>query len=101
MPSITWDRRVKNQSGPHKQYSTSVAEFGSMGSRPPAAAHAGAVALGEAGAGGIVDPGWSERLGQLVEGSQDPQVDWFLGPEFVVAAADVLDEGVSCTDHSG
>jgi hypothetical protein len=33
---------------------------------------AGAVALCEAGAGEIVDPGWSDRQGQLVEGSQDP-----------------------------
>jgi hypothetical protein len=32
----------------------------------------GAVALCEAGAGEIVDPGWSDRQGQLVEGSQDP-----------------------------
>ena len=32
----------------------------------------GAVALREAGAGEIVDPGWSDRQGQLVEGSQDP-----------------------------
>jgi hypothetical protein len=33
---------------------------------------AGSVALCEAGAGEIVDPGWSDRQGQLVEGSQDP-----------------------------
>jgi hypothetical protein len=33
---------------------------------------AGAVALCEAGAGEIVDPGWSDRQGQLVEGSRHP-----------------------------
>jgi hypothetical protein len=32
----------------------------------------GAVALCEAGAGVIVDPGWSDRQGQLGEGSHDP-----------------------------
>jgi hypothetical protein len=32
----------------------------------------GGVALCEAGAGKIVDPGWSDHQGQLVEGSQDP-----------------------------
>src|SRR6185312_13534531 len=51
----------------------------------------GAVALREAGAGEIVDPGWLDCQGQLVEGSQDPEVHCFSGPEFVVAAADVLD----------
>jgi len=50
--------------------------------------------LGEAGAGEIVDSGWSDRQGQLVEGSQDPEVYSFLSPEFVVAAAEVLDERV-------
>ena len=54
----------------------------------------------EAGAGGIVDPGWSDRQGQLVEGSQDPEVYAFLGPEFVVSAAEVLHEGVARADHS-
>jgi hypothetical protein len=49
----------------------------------------GAVALCEAGAGEIVDPGWSDCQGQLVEGGQDPEVYCFFGPEFVVAAADV------------
>ncbi|MGH3684596.1 MAG: hypothetical protein ACRDQY_03560, partial [Pseudonocardiaceae bacterium] len=42
----------------------------------------GTVALCEAGAGEIVDPGWSDRQGQLVKGSQDPQVHRFLSPEF-------------------
>jgi hypothetical protein len=37
--------------------------------------------------------------GQLVEGSQDPQVYRFLGPEFVVAAAEVLHKGVASADH--
>jgi hypothetical protein len=32
----------------------------------------GAVALCEAGAGEIVDPGWSDRQGQLVEGGRHP-----------------------------
>jgi hypothetical protein len=32
----------------------------------------GAVALCEVGAGEIVHPGWSDRQGQLVEGSHDP-----------------------------
>jgi GDP-D-mannose dehydratase len=36
--------------------------------------YSGAVALCEAGAGGIVDPSWSDRQGQLVEGGQDPEV---------------------------
>jgi hypothetical protein len=56
--------------------------------------------LGEAGAGGIVDPGWSDRRGQLVEGSQDPEVYCFLSPKFVVSAADILDERVPGSDHS-
>jgi hypothetical protein len=29
--SISWDRRVKNQPGPHKHYELSLAEFASMG----------------------------------------------------------------------
>jgi len=32
----------------------------------------GAVALREAGAGEIVNLGWSDRQGQLIKGSQDP-----------------------------
>jgi hypothetical protein len=32
----------------------------------------GAVALCEAGAGEIVDPGWSDRQGQLIEGGRHP-----------------------------
>jgi hypothetical protein len=59
----------------------------------------GAVALCEAGAGEIVDPGWSDRQGQLIEGSRHPQRRRFLGPEFVVSAAEVLDEGVPGSDH--
>lgn len=54
----------------------------------------------EVGAGEIVNPGWSDRQGQLVEGSQDSVGDDFLGPQFAVAAADVLDERVPCADHS-
>jgi hypothetical protein len=41
--------------------------------------------LCEVGAGEIVDPGWSDRQGQLVEGSQDPEVYYFLGSEGIVA----------------
>jgi hypothetical protein len=59
----------------------------------------GAVALCKAGAGEIVGPGWSDRQGQLVEGSQDLSVCYFLDSEFVVAAADVLHERVSGADH--
>jgi hypothetical protein len=59
----------------------------------------GVVALCEAGTDEIVDPGWSDRQGELVDGSQDPKVCFFFGPEFVVAAADVLDEGVPGADH--
>jgi hypothetical protein len=58
-------------------------------------------ALCEAGAGEIVGPGWSDRQGQLVEGSQDPEVCYFPDSEFVVAAADVLDERVPGADHPG
>ena len=54
----------------------------------------GAVALCEAGAGEIVDPGWSDRQGQLIEGSRHPRHRGFFNSEFVVAAAEVLDEGV-------
>jgi hypothetical protein len=32
---------------------------------------------------------WSDRPGQLVEGSLDPEVCWFFGPEFIVSAAEV------------
>ncbi|MDT5284352.1 MAG: hypothetical protein QOJ20_5547, partial [Mycobacterium sp.] len=42
----------------------------------------GVVALCEAGTDEIVDPGWSDRQGELVEGSQDPKVCFFFGPEF-------------------
>jgi hypothetical protein len=56
--------------------------------------------LGEAGAGEIVDSGWSDRQGQVVEGSQDPEVYYFLSPKFVVSAADILDERVPGSDHS-
>jgi hypothetical protein len=54
----------------------------------------GTVALDEAGTGEIVDSGWSDRQGQLVEGSQDPEIYYFLSPKFVVSAADILDERV-------
>jgi hypothetical protein len=50
--------------------------------------------------GEIVDPGWSDRQGQLVKGSQDPEVYYFLSPKFVVSAAEVLDERVPGSDHS-
>ena len=59
----------------------------------------GAVALCEAGAGVVVDSGWSDCQGQFVEGSQDPEVDCFLDAEFVVSVADVLDESVPSADH--
>jgi hypothetical protein len=36
---------------------------------------------------------------KLVEGSQDPEVYCFFSPEFVVAAADVLDERVPGANH--
>jgi hypothetical protein len=59
-----------------------VGEFGSQGADEPFGETVrlrasrsnpdGDVALCEAGAGEIVDPGWSDRPGQLVEGSQDP-----------------------------
>jgi hypothetical protein len=47
---------------------------------------------------GSLTPGGSDRQGQLVEGSQDPQIQRFLGPEFVVAAAEILDEGVASAE---
>jgi hypothetical protein len=59
----------------------------------------GAVALCEAGADVIVDSGWLDRQGQLVEGSRHPQRRGFFDSEFVVAAADVLHERVSGADH--
>src|ERR671917_2332289 len=49
--------------------------------------------------GETLDPGWSDCQGQRVEGGQDASVDDFLGAQFVVAAADVLDERVPSTDH--
>ncbi|MGH3807722.1 MAG: hypothetical protein ACRDRU_14080, partial [Pseudonocardiaceae bacterium] len=42
----------------------------------------GTVALCEVGVDEIVDPGWSDRQGQLGEGSHHPQWCGFLGPEF-------------------
>jgi hypothetical protein len=57
--------------------------------------------LREVGAGEIVNSGWLDRQGQLVEGSQDPEIYCFFGPEFVVAAADVLDERVPGANHLG
>src|SRR5918998_4659727 len=60
----------------------------------------GAVALRGVEAVEIVNRGWSDRHDQLVEGSRDPQVYCVLGSKFVVAAADVLDEGVSGGDYS-
>jgi len=58
------------------------------------------VALCEARVGEVLGPGWSDQQGQLVEGSQDPEVCYFLGPEFVVSAADVLHECVPGADHA-
>ena len=43
---------------------------------------------------------WTDDDWKLIEGSRDPQVYCFLGSEFVVAAADVLDEGVPGSDDS-
>jgi hypothetical protein len=50
-------------------------------------------------AGEIVDPGWSDRLDQLVEGSHHPQCRGLFDTEFVVAAAEVLHERVPGADH--
>jgi hypothetical protein len=63
------------------------------------ATFAGAVALCEAGADVIVDSGWLDRQGQLGEGSRRPQRCGFFDSEFVVAAAEVLDERVSGAAH--
>jgi len=49
--------------------------------------------------GEIVDSGWSDRQGQLVDGRRHPQRRGFLGPEFVVSAAEVPHEGVASADH--
>jgi hypothetical protein len=57
-----------------------------------------AVALCEAGTGKIVDPGWSDCQGQFVEDRRHPQHGGFVDSEFVVAAADVLDERMSDAD---
>jgi aerobic-type carbon monoxide dehydrogenase small subunit (CoxS/CutS family) len=38
---------------------------------------------------------------RFVEGSMDPWVCCFVDPEFVVSAADVLDERMPGTDHAG
>ena len=59
----------------------------------------GSDALCEAGAGEIVDPGWSGCQGQLIEGGRHPQRCGFFDSEFVVAAADVLDKRVPGADH--
>ena len=72
----------------------------SKGPRSVRGLQAGTVALCEAGAGEIVDPGWSDRQGQLIEGGRHPQRCGFFDSEFVVAAAEVLDEGVPGADHS-
>ena len=48
----------------------------------------------EVGVDEIINPGWSNRQGQLVDGSQNSEGEDFLGPQFVVATADVLDEHV-------
>jgi hypothetical protein len=46
---------------------------------------------------------WSSRSSdgssQLGEGCHHPQCRGFLDPEFVVTAAEVLDERMSCADH--
>ena len=60
----------------------------------------GVVALCEAGAGEIVDPGWSDRRGQLGEGRRYPQRRGFVDSEFVVAAADVLHKRVTLVVNS-
>jgi hypothetical protein len=41
----------------------------------------------------------SDRLGEVGERRGDPQYGWDVDTEFVVAAAEVLDERVSCDDH--
>ena len=43
--------------------------------------------------------GWSDRQDQLVEGSRHPWRRVFFDSEFVVTAAEVLDERVSGADH--
>ena len=60
---------------------------------------AGTVALCEAGQARSFDPGWLDRLDQLVEGSHHPQCRGLFDAEFVVAAAEVLDECVPGADH--
>ena len=66
----------------------------------PSRHFAGAVALRGVEAAEIVNRGWSDRQDQLIEGSRDPQGYCVLGSKFVVAAADVLDEGVPGGDYS-
>lgn len=72
-------------------------------SRPDERARAtgGAVALGGPGAwqGGLAV--WSDGLRELGERCCEPEVGLGVDAEFVVAAADVLDEGVPGADHLG
>lgn len=53
----------------------------------------------KAGAGEVVDPGWSDRPGQLGEGSRRPRRRGFFDSAFVVAAAKILDERMPGADH--
>jgi RNA polymerase sigma factor (sigma-70 family) len=54
------------------------------------------------GTGGRVEPApgpWSDRVGEFGERSGDPRGRRCVEAEFVVAAAQVLHEGVPCDDH--
>ena len=59
----------------------------------------GRVASGRFVRAGVVITGWaSDRQGELVEGDCQPPLHRFLDGQLIVAAANVLDEGVS-GDH--
>ncbi len=47
---------------------------------------------------GRVEPLWCRSDGerQFIEGRLDSMLEWCVGGDFVVAASEVLDEGISC-----
>lgn len=53
---------------------------------------------GPPGLGRIRD---SDRHRQLVKGGRQDHAGWCIDPEFVVASAQILDEGESSHDHPG
>jgi hypothetical protein len=57
--------------------------------------------LSWSGEAGVEGRPWSDGEGEFGEGGGEPVLRWDVGGEFVVAAPEILHEGMSGSDHGG